>query len=126
MRCHRSPLRRVSRARPSAFTLVEILTALVIVGFLMTIAMPSFLRARETTRAKSCAQNLKKIQWAKDAYVMDNHLSESVVPTESDLYGPDKYIKQAPVCPSGGTYTINSLSVDPNCSVGGAHSTSGG
>lgn len=118
--------RRFFLRRSSAFTLVEIMIVLVILGLLLAIAVPNLARARETTRAKSCISNLRKIQWAKDAYLMDYHLDTSVTPSPTDLFGADKYIKAAPACPSGGAYTIQDGDTDPICSVGGEHVLSGG
>lgn len=112
--------------RPSSgFTLVEIMIVLVILGLLLAIAVPNLARARETTRAKSCISNLRKIQWAKDAYLMDYHLDTSVTPSATDLFGADKYIKTAPLCPSGGAYTIQEGDKDPTCGVGGDHALVG-
>jgi len=39
------------------------------------------------------------------------------VPTDADLFGPDKYIETKPSCPAGGTYTLGSVREKPTCSI---------
>lgn len=101
------------------FTLIEIMIVVLIIGILLAVAVPSFLKARETSRAKSCVSNLKQIESAKEQWAMDNRKTGTDTPTEDDLWGgTDPYIKQEPICPSGGTYTINAVEDDPTCSIG--------
>lgn len=101
------------------FTLIEIMIVVLIIGILLAVAVPSFLKARETSRAKSCVSNLKQIESAKEQWAMDNRKTGTDTPTAEDLWGgTDPYIKQAPICPSGGTYTINAVEADPTCSIG--------
>ena len=98
------------------FTLVEIMIVVLIIGILLAIAVPNFIRARETSRAKSCQGNLKQIQSAKEQWAMDTRAATTATPGTSDLYGTDKYIKAEPLCPSSGSYTIGAMSGDPTCS----------
>ena len=100
------------------FTLVEIMIVVLIIGILLAIAVPNFIRARETSRAKSCQGNLKQVQSAKEQWAMDTRAATTATPTAANLYGTDKYIKAAPLCPSSGTYTIGSMSADPTCDKG--------
>ena len=100
-----------------AFTLVEIMIVVLIIGILLAIAIPNFIRARETSRAKSCQSNLQHIDSAKEQWAMDNKKTGTDAPASSDL-APD-YIKAYPSCPSSGTYTIGNVGVAPTCSVGG-------
>ena len=100
------------------FTLVEIMIVVLIIGILLAIAVPNFIRARESSRAKSCISNLKQIDSAKEQWAMDNKKTSADTPTDADLYGADKYVKSAPACPSSGTYTIAAVGTAPTCSVG--------
>jgi type II secretory pathway pseudopilin PulG len=88
-----------------------------IIGILLAIAVPNFIRARESSRAKSCVSNLKQIDSAKEQWAMDNKKTSADSPTATDLYGTDKYVKQTPACPASGTYTINAVGTGPACSV---------
>ena len=108
------------------FTLVEIMIVVLIIGILLAIAVPNFIRARESSRAKSCVSNLKQIDSAKEQWAMDNKKTSADSPVDADLYGTTKYVKQTPSCPASGTYTINAVGTAPTCSVGanGAGDTS--
>jgi prepilin-type N-terminal cleavage/methylation domain-containing protein len=107
----------VKKAR-HGFTLVEIMIVVLIIGILLAIAVPNFIRARESSRAKSCQSNLKQIDSAKEQYAMDKKLNKDDSVELTDLVGTDGYIKSTPSCPSGGDYTPNGISVNPECSIG--------
>src|SRR5436305_4947533 len=94
-----------------AFTLVEIMIVVLIIGILLAIAVPNFMKARDSSRAKSCIANLHQIDAAKQQAAMDLKLQDTDTPTQVQLE-PD-YIKKFPSCPAAGTYAINSLSTDP-------------
>ena len=98
------------------FTLVEIMIVVLIIGILLAIAVPNFIRARESSRAKSCVANLKQIDSAKEQWAMDNKKTSADTPQTTDLYGT--YTKSTPSCPSNGTYTINAIGTAPVCSIG--------
>ena len=107
-----------------AFTLVEIMIVVLIIGILVAIAVPNFVRARESARARACVANLKQIDSAKEQYAMDFKLAQGgSMPALSVLCGAGTttYIKGGtPTCASSGTYTIGNLGTDPTCSVGTA------
>lgn len=113
--------RFVSRRRKGGFTLIEIMIVVLIISVLLAIAIPNFMRARETSRAKSCCSNLRQIETAKEQWAMDNKASDGDSVTMEELV-PD-YIKQEPTCPSGGTYTVNPIGTNAECSIGGTPGT---
>ena len=98
------------------FTLVEIMIVVAIIAILAAVAIPNFIKYRRNAQAASCVSNLKQIQTAKEQWMMAN----GAVPDDlSKISGStDKYIKQTPVCPAEGTYTIGADGVDPTCSIG--------
>lgn len=99
------------------FTLVEIMIVVAIIGILIAIAVPSFLRAREISRRNACQENQSKVDGAKQQWALENNEPGTATPAWGDLVGNDSYIRKSPECPSSGTYTIGSLSVDPSCSL---------
>ena len=113
----------VKKAR-HGFTLVEIMIVVLIIGILLAIAVPNFIKARESSRTKSCIANLKQIDSAKEQYAMDNRLNNGGSVAMTDLVnGAAGYIKSTPSCPSGGTYSVNTIGTNPDCSIGGTGAT---
>ena len=116
--------KKAARRKASGFTLIEIMIVVLIIGILLAIAVPNFVKARESARTKSCIANLQQIQSAKQQWAMDNRKGAADVPTGADLYGPTAYVSgpvTGPVCPSGGTYTVAAVDTDVSCSTGGTH-----
>ena len=54
-----------------AFTLVEIMIVVAIIGLLAAMAIPNFLHAREAAQAKSCINNLTKIDSAANEFALE-------------------------------------------------------
>ena len=94
-----------------AFTLVEIMIVVAIIGLLAVIAIPSFMRARTTSQMNGCINNLRQIEAGKDQYAMENGLTNKAnltsggvfddVAVFSNLVDFERgYIKQWPLCPA--------------------------
>jgi prepilin-type N-terminal cleavage/methylation domain-containing protein len=111
-------MNRFLRQGRKGFTLVEIMIVVLIIGILLAIAVPNFVKARESSRAKSCLSNLRTISYAKEQWAVEFKKATTDTPGESDLYGADKYVKATPACPAGGSYTINDLANIPACDIG--------
>jgi len=83
--------------------------------------VPNFVKARESSRTKTCVANLKAIDSAKEQWAMDEKKNDGADCAESDLVGTGKYLKSSPSCPSAGTYTYAKVGTNPTCSTGGTH-----
>ena len=105
--------------RNRAFTLVEIMIVVLIIGILMAIAVPNFVKARESSRKNTCIANLKQVDSAKEQWAMDQRQNAGDACAMTDLVGTAAYLKATPVCPSGGTYTVAAVGTNPTCSISG-------
>ena len=103
--------------RTDGYTLIEILIVVMIIGILLAIAVPSFMNARERSRANACRANLRQIQAAKEQWAMANNQGPDAEPTQAQL--TNGFLQSWPVCPSGGTYTIGNMSTNPTCNITG-------
>ena len=105
----------------SGFTMVEILIVLATVALLAAVAMPTFIKARESARTNTCIANLKKIDEAKQQWAMENKQPATALPASTDLIGPNLYIRNPPTCPVdtantfASSYTIGNVSANPSC-----------
>ena len=101
------------------FTLVEIMIVVAIIGILVGIAVPGFIKARRQAQGKSCNENLTKIDGAKEQYALENNLADddSTVLDETYLVEPGftGYLKKTPECPGGGDYDYGTIEEIPTC-----------
>lgn len=113
---------RAARVSATGFTLIEIMIIVGIIGILIAIAVPSWVRARTLSQARVCQQNLKAIDEAKEMYALEEHLNAGAPVTWDDLWHPSdreqSYLHRFPVCPVQGEYAIHPISELPECSLG--------
>lgn len=90
-----------------------------IIGLLLAIAIPGFIKAREHERGSDCRQKLKQMEMAKEQWAIDKRKGAFDEPSQRDL--SPGFLRTWPNCPSGGTYTIGIMVDDPICSYGIGH-----
>jgi len=96
------------------FTLVEIMIVVAIIGLLAAIAIPNFVKARQTAQMNACINNMRQIESAKEQWALEKGKTnaDDIVDSEVGLY-----IKGGmPVCPAQGTYTYGKVGTDVECS----------
>mgnify|MGYP006302331987 CR=1 FL=1 len=102
--------------KKQGFTLVEIMIVVAIIGLLAAIAIPSFVKARNTSRQNACINNLRQVDSGKEQWAMAVNKNDGDNPTTDDV---NDYIKgdSTPVCPAGGEYTYMPIGTNPRCNI---------
>ncbi len=103
------------------FTLVEIMIVVAVIAIIVAVAIPSFVNSRQRARRNLCLKSLRTINDAKSMWAVSEGHTSLETPTWDGLV--PTYIKKIPVCPAGGTYTMQIVDTNPTCSVDG-HSLS--
>src|SRR3979490_640423 len=90
---------KFKKLRRTAFTLVEIMIVVAIIGLLASIAIPNFVKARNTAQTQACITNLRQIEGAINAWALENKKQDNDTVTLDNLKGTggagSRYIKLA-------------------------------
>jgi competence protein ComGC len=106
--------------------LAGLIMGYIVIGFtvlmipmLAAIGIPSFQKARSASIEKTCENNQRIIESAKEQYALEQNLTDGVTVSEGSI---GVYIQgdfSAIQCMEQGVYTINPIGVHPECSVHG-------
>jgi prepilin-type N-terminal cleavage/methylation domain-containing protein len=113
----------------AAFTLVEIMIVVAIIGMLAAIAIPNFVIARTKSQATTCINNIRILQGAKDMWALEAKKSSTDTPAEADLqpYIGHGAAGKLPTCPNDSantfatSYSVNQVDAIVTCNIGGAN-----
>ena len=106
------------------FSLIEIMIVVAIICLLAAIAIPNFIRARQTAQKNACIANLKQLQGAIQVWAIDTGAASNATFTTADICG--NYLKAwqkegtvnypvpanvstTPVCPNSSANTDHAL-----------------
>ena len=96
---------QIKTNKTAGFTLVEIMIVVAIIGLLAAIAIPNFVKARETAQLNSIFNNLRIIEGAKDQWALE---TKNGTGATTDLTVISDYLKGGTVKPVvTETYTTN-------------------
>ena len=90
--------------KEEGFTLIELLIVVAIIGILAGIAVPRVTGNLTTAKENACKANISAIESAVQLYTYE----EGKAPNSLDeLTTNQKYLKEIPACPLGGTYSVD-------------------
>ncbi len=107
------PLRR------AAFTLIEIMIVVGIIGLLAVAIVPNINKNRERTQLRLIETNLRKIDAAKNLWALDNNKGNGDTPSSEDLKPYDGWPK--PI--AGESYSVNAVGTPPTATLAGRMGT---
>lgn len=98
--------------KKKGFTFIEIVVVVAIIGIVIAIAIPNFMRSRKKSHMNCCIANLKQIDSAKiQASFFNTDFSDINL-----LFGTSAYIKVTPLCPMHKLmYSIGAFNEPPVC-----------
>lgn len=107
--------------RRSAFTLVEVIVVIAIIGLLAALAAPVFIRAKQSANETICLNNFKQFHAALELYRADWSSTDIGTPAQMGLpiFADDLLPLQGcrgldRQCKSPGAYTVRWPSTDPS------------
>lgn len=114
---------KINTSRKAGFTLVEIMIVVAIIGLLAAIAIPNFVKARNTSQSNACINNMRQIDSGIQQWALEQNKTDTDTVADTDVA---PYIKGGfPTCPAGNTaYTLGgTVAATPSVTCANATAT---
>src|SRR6266487_4753928 len=87
---------RIKTGRYGGFSLVELMIVVAVIGMLLAMAIPSFVKARDASQLTTVYNNLRAIEAAKDQWALENKKGTG---DSTDLAALSDYLKGGTIKP---------------------------
>src|SRR6266536_1817636 len=87
---------RINTGRFGGFTIVELMIVVAVIGMLLALAIPNFMKSRDTSQLTAVFNNLRMIETAKDQWALENKKGTG---DTTDLTALSDYMKGGTVKP---------------------------
>ncbi|CCQ96413.1 conserved hypothetical protein [[Clostridium] ultunense Esp] len=119
-----------SPRREEGFTLIEILIVIFLLSLILAVAVPNYTKSTERAEKAICDNTKKGAEAQLELYLIDHKQDAAKIMENGEIVlsklVDEGYLKEAPQCPSKGTYTVEKGSdgtYQVKCSVHDAVST---
>jgi hypothetical protein len=96
---------------------ISIGLSVVLVPLMLAVALPNFVKARQTAQQNFCINNLRMIEGAKQQWALVNKKTDDDTPTAEALTPLLRKDFSLLRCPAGGSYAINKVGQPPTCTI---------
>jgi prepilin-type N-terminal cleavage/methylation domain-containing protein len=97
---------KTSSPRTAAFTLIEIMIVVAVIGILVALAIPVFAKARESSQKNTCIANLRLMDTAITSWAVEARKGVGDCIDSTALFGPENLLREQPICPAGGEFSF--------------------
>src|SRR5213078_2442071 len=92
-----------------AFTIVEIMVVVCIIGLLAALAIPQFMRSRARAQTNTCIDNLRQLDGAKQQWAPEHKAGTAAIPDATDVqpYLGRNAGGSLPLCPADSSLSFS-------------------